>query len=90
MKEWDANFMPDGEKSLIHILGMDIIRWILPKHGVAYGWRYGKFVLAMYGPNAEDEDMRNFMNTFKPLNNQTQTSPSSKKYSETAVRTMHG
>jgi len=65
LQEWDASYKPDGERSIVDVCGQNIIRWVLPKRGVAYGWHYGKFVFAMYGPTAEDSDMRNFARALK-------------------------
>jgi len=65
LQEWDARYKSDGERSVVDVSGQKIIRWILPRRGVAYGWQYGKFVFAMYGPTAEDSDIRNFARALK-------------------------
>ena len=45
--------------------GERITRWVLPKHGITYGWNRGTIVLLMYGPNADDADMREFVLSLK-------------------------
>lgn len=65
LQEWDASYKSDGERSVVDVSGQKIIRWVLPRHGLTYGWQCRKFVFAMYGPAAEDSDMRNFTRALK-------------------------
>jgi hypothetical protein len=64
-EEWHAAYDSHGERSVVDLSGQNITRWVLPKHGIAYGWRYSKFVLAMYGPTADDDDMQDFVYALK-------------------------
>lgn len=65
LQEWDTEYALAGERSLVKVTGERITRWVLPKHGITYGWIRGTIVLLMYGPNADDADMREFVLSLK-------------------------